>query len=985
MSKTLKKISIICLSVALALCLFFGIATSFDLQRTGVSANQVATQSEVIQGNYGFKQGAYIRKNLDGQGTGIKFTLQIKQAYYDGLISDYTSVDNLEFGVIIAKNQASIDTVTYENAIDGSNADVKKVTTNSTFNFGDNDYAERDISLIFETNTYSYDDLTVRAYVKPTTASAIYGDSNFADDTRSMSAIANYALNKGDVKLEDVADYLGAVDRVAEEQILDKTASVENFTVDLGQTVTDAKIYNGVTKVTDVTLSGSTLTIPKTTATGEYTLSVIGSGKVVNVDYVCADKVFTQDNKDEIATTFITSAGTTNSGYYILNSNIDNLTFSRTATDGSGNADVKDVFSGTFNGRGYTINNVTANGQGLFGNFDTGATVKNVAFTGVTFGTKGTWRTPQSVLFFGPKDANTESATLENVYASVNEMTASQFGERYAFVATTLSDTDKYVCWNMKNVIIEMPIDQEHSLNKSWNAIYGVWGKAEGENGYNNISDCYGISNQALRTAQGNVGFGNINVYTDRGAMKTADRDYSSFGSNWVLVDGLPVWKSYVENFAELVITNSASQDVEATNLVLKNGDTEEFTFSFKLGEDLLTPTAINLPQNCTALVVDELTLKAGEITAEEEIDVEIVYGELITKSVKVNVTPYVTYDAQVDLDTTSGELYLPTDYASKSIVDVKLDGESVYDAGKVMGITPEIKADRSDVNAISLVIEFADSSVMFTNVKPYTKIFSEENKADLISTFVANTAVTNSGYYVLRENIKDISFERTGMSQYSTRYPEKMDIFTGVFDGRGYTISNLGVKGAGLFGDFGSGATVKNVAFEMDFGSPTYHTYGLFCQAVAGTTSATLENVYIKVKEITSLSQGDKMCYLSPIAYCMSGHADKFDTNAVAWTIKNVITEMPVAEAVGVNTSWTGSFSAAGWFDLSTISGAYAISKVNKAGNNSYYTDSIKHYTTVALMKEANNSYTDFANSGFWTVATGEIPVWKTLPVAQG
>ncbi len=980
MDKTLRRLSLICLSVMLAVCLFFGISMSFVSQSNTALANEEAPAVEdVIDGNYGFKSGASIRQNLDGQGTGIKFTLQIKKAYYESLITTYESLDNLEFGVIIALNQDSMDGVTYANAIDAGVSDVQKVATNSVFTFGEKDYAERNISLVFKTNTYIYDDITVLAYVKPASADAIIADvQDFSSNTRSMAAIANYAVLQNVVELEDVSDYLGTVSALSEEQVLDK--SVGGLTVDLPESFDGAKVYNGVNKISGVTVSGSTLTFANDSECGEASLAVIANGKVVNLDYVLADKVFTEENKDEIVSTFVKNSGATNSGYYILNSNIDGITINRTA---------KDTFSGTFNGRGYTINNVILSGTGksgnsLFGDFDNGITVKNVAFTGVDFGSSTfSYSAQRYLLFDDPASNGIENATLENVYVSINQLTKTQLNNKASYfggIAHVISgDTavNQYVStntaiWNMNNVLVEMPVASDVVIDTDYTRQFGGSFSAVGALANSNITDTYVISS-IKPLGNSNSGMYWFKNYDNKSAMEAANNDYSSFDSNWVIMDGVPVWKSYVENFAELVIKNSASEDVGENNLLLKKGDAESYTFTLALGEEVLLPTAIKLPEGCTELVVNNNVVSEGVISGDDIISVEIVYGDVISKTVEISVTASVTESALVELDATSGDIYLPEAYLSKSIVDVKYNGASVYSAGKVTGITPVINSERTDVEAITLDVEFADVSVKFNNVKPYTRIFNESNKADLISTFVSNTDTTHSGYYILNGNIDGISFERTGINIYNTR--TEMDTFSGVFDGRGYTISNLGVKGAGLFGDFGNGATVKNVAFEMDFGKPSWNTYGLFYQPSGEVSSAILENIYIKAKDITEITingSQNTLCYFSPIA----------KSNNVAWTIKNVITEINVGSGVTVNNSNIGALMEVEKFATSTVSNLYSITNLQVANNSSIWTiengankNNIKKYADRETMKAANNDYSAFVASGYWQLDSDGLP----------
>ncbi len=535
---------------------------------------------------------------------------------------------------------------------------------------------------------------------------------------------------------------------------------------------------------------------------------------------------------------------------------------------------------------------------------------------------------------------------------------------------------------NEDDGVWRLPINAEYPLNPTVTFNGKVF-----NNGVTLTAKDY---DQTILTVENNV------VKTKKLGKTTITLDASYGGMTASQAQPLLTLKIEIEVFedCQIYVNGEGVMDVELFTVA----EFEEQQFATKM------PFELKVIRN------GALSQTAPSVSIEKPEIAEVINGELIAKSYgKTNVTlsweedgftEQKTFEVKVncpsiddviEFDVASGTLDLSgiAHLSGKNIVSIRKEGVyegNLYASNKLNleQTDVKIKADRSDVENLPIVVELANSEFYrLPNFKPYTKIFSQSNKDEIVSTFVTNTAKTHDGYYLLSSNISSISFERTGVSIYGTRTVEKMDVFKGVFDGRGYAIENLTVKGAGLFGDFGDGATVKNVAFVMDFGKPSWHTYGLFFLPIEEKANAILENVYINVKEIAEVAiNGNQtnLCYSSPIAYCMSGYAAKFCEISVSWTIKNVITEMPVSTSVSYNASWTGSFTATGWFDKSTVSNAYAISRINKAGNNSYFTDGIKQYADKSAMKSANNNYTDFANSGYWTVATGEIPVWKSI-----
>ncbi len=393
--------------------------------------------------------------------------------------------------------------------------------------------------------------------------------------------------------------------------------------------------------------------------------------------------------------------------------------------------------------------------------------------------------------------------------------------------------------------------------------------------------------------------------------------------------------------------------------------------------------------------------------TIEDENVVEIVAGELVAKTYgKTSITLVwqeddlreernfdvvvncPSIDDEVEFDVSSGILDLSgiSFFNGKNIVSIRKDG--VYDgnlyASNKLNLEQtdvKIKKDKSDVEYLPIVIGLGNNEFYrLANFKAYSKVFTQANSAEIATTFASNTNATNSGYYILKENITGVSFN----AKIAT-----LNTFDGVFDGRGYTIS-MSVVGYGLFGYYEEGATVKNVAFEMDFGTPTWNTFGLFyIPKVKDTTpNATLENIYIKVKEITETKEqwegqnnGFQLTYVAPIA----------QSNNTPWKITNVFTEMSVADSIVVNGSWCGSAMVVENFYSSNVSNFYTISThttLNAVNSFALYgavqmpNAPVKDYEDRAAMIEANRDYTDFANSGYWTVVAGEIPVWKTFPV---
>ena len=115
------------------------------------------------------------------------------------------------------------------------------------------------------------------------------------------------------------------------------------------------------------------------------------------------------------------------------------------------------------------------------------------------------------------------------------------------------------------------------------------------------------------------------------------------------------------------------------------------------------------------------------------------------------------------------------------------------------------------------------------------------------------------SGYFVLGGNIivgaEEDALEVGSRESLSSQGSINANYgFSGVFDGRGYTISGLKVYHSGLFGDLAAGSVIKNVAFNNVTVTGNTDNSGA---GVIGYTScgATIENVFISMSTSSARS----------------------------------------------------------------------------------------------------------------------------------
>jgi hypothetical protein len=96
------------------------------------------------------------------------------------------------------------------------------------------------------------------------------------------------------------------------------------------------------------------------------------------------------------------------------------------------------------------------------------------------------------------------------------------------------------------------------------------------------------------------------------------------------------------------------------------------------------------------------------------------------------------------------------------------------------------------------------------------------------------------SGYYVLGANIDAAGFSFTPIGGAANP-------FTGIFDGQGYTISNLTINNvsntdSGLFGDIGATGTVRNVGLINESVTSSY----LYVGGLVGENFGAVSHSYV-------------------------------------------------------------------------------------------------------------------------------------------
>ena len=346
-----------------------------------------------------------------------------------------------------------------------------------------------------------------------------------------------------------------------------------------------------------------------------------------------------------------------------------------------------------------------------------------------------------------------------------------------------------------------------------------------------------------------------IKAYDDYGKMtqdaKANADSLETFNKKyWTVVNGVPYWKSiYSTDKVNVVVTDTNSNNIE--HIELLDNATE-------LNVSLVDASGFVIPEfvisEVEGLIVDNVnkTIKlANNPTGKGYYLVNItaiVEGIVVEKELQVNYTL---------------EEILVTDKVLYSQVDKELNTESLKQALQKVGVTdfnPEDIDGYYDEPSNSIVqdleleviisgtvnnrtVKDSQTAYLFmnnkiyklNNVYAYTKLIDDLSDLDYLgdrgqlysekyldannkeqTRYWYETSFT--GYYLMTNNIDGIDATAPNgkrlIAGASTSY-EIRGGFSGVFDGNGYTISNVTIQSKGLFGSAGDGAVVKNVAFK--------------------------------------------------------------------------------------------------------------------------------------------------------------------------
>ena len=224
------------------------------------------------------------------------------------------------------------------------------------------------------------------------------------------------------------------------------------------------------------------------------------------------------------------------------------------------------------------------------------------------------------------------------------------------------------------------------------------------------------------------------------------------------------------------------------------------------------------------------------EITAKYIIDA----NNFVEDSVIIEIDPIEAESdiAAIDIDAESGYYLIDTDllFGGNEVIiekaelqDDQLIIEIPYESESGRLILDSQFAMFSGENAIRL---YTDKISLKFNVYIWTKVIKTPADLQVLS-------LATYGHYKLGNDISLASADPLSGGDY---------VFTGVFDGCGYTISYLQVEEAGLFTTVGNGAIIKNLKLTNAQISSDAEKVGVLIKTVKKDSSITLSNIEAEI-----------------------------------------------------------------------------------------------------------------------------------------
>ena len=605
-------------------------------------------------------------------------------------------------------------------------------------------------------------------------------------------------------------------------------------------------------------------------------------------------------------------------------------------------------FTGSFDGHGYAIYNMTtsdrdAGNRGLLGATlaDT-AVVENVSFVNAKHGGKGGFI------------AMNAAGTIRNVYIQIDITGYNNFSYD---AATSVLASSTYGVFSTENVLIEYTNPLPVSASNGY-AVWQLW------HGYGKHQGLYAIGANAVATSVEDLGGGIADVYgayMSYADFADADVNVDSWKNDfWGIYNGIPYPKhlgsragaapevsipKYVGAGASVVIDGLTMYD-----RVVLGSDMKALGITVKDGA-LHIPASV--PRGTNVRITVESVFDSSKKTALQATVFET-----------VNVTLENTYDVET-YNRTTFDIDFGTQASAVdggTLISATVGNTNFAKATYKEGVLTLDTSTLADFGKKVVTAVFDKDSRLVTvtiNIDVSTMVIrSEEDLNNMTSVIIANNG---TGRYVLGQ---DISCQGTYDSNSSAA-------FNGTFDGRGYAIYNMttGDRDGGyrsLIGTLGEEGVIENVSFV----NAKHGGQGGF---ITTSGQGKIRNVYVQI-DITDYTGFGWDGATSVLA------SSTFGTFSTENVLVEYINSLPSDATTGY-AIWEQYYGYAKHQGLYVV-GADRVNE-HEADLGGGLTDIYAAYRNYGDFVTAGNDLTTWAND-FWTVTNG-IPYPTNLGVREG
>ena len=535
-------------------------------------------------------------------------------------------------------------------------------------------------------------------------------------------------------------------------------------------------------------------------------------------------------------------------------------------------------FKGIFDGRGYTISNLTVKAGeyakigGLFGQVLQSAVIRDIAFMDMT--TDGA--TNYTYLLTG--ESCRMMGKIENVVISAKGDVSQAFG----ILGCDTANTNNAVRFNMKNVVVSGVDYMAHTIKNASvfeniilvsdeGVVKQVSASTEDETATNSIIRY--SSNEELFTALNEENI--IANWEDSGIAY--ENTAIKFNGKAIITELMNIaeTEAVIGTATELTVQGSVNLSLkEAVDGVSISGNTLTVASNVKTGTKVTVVATSTVSGVTKEFVITLQRSYTDAVLGAMDVEVGAESASMAASGISGNVEcliygTTIVYEGYTVAD---GVLTISKDLLDAMYTKLGLGEQTIY-----------LGTDASVRYAITLT--FA------------TKIINMVEDLESIST----TEETLDGYYILNADLDFAGREPLALLAGAQSPVNAPNVgFKGVFDGKGHIISNLTTKNGayqqigGVFGQLCTGSVVKNVAF-VNLTNVTKSSQGTssLLTGDGSTLYGTLENVAVVgndrnsrvVSKLTDASGKIVNCFFANISQISSEGANAEVSNVLSVT----------------------------------------------------------------------------------------------------